>query len=88
MSLVVDGAFSFKVRVKCCFKFVSVACLRLVGQPDVNVAQKFEPVKWIFHFESGALVIACTIGHLEQGITFVRHTRVASGYIRERKRKR
>jgi len=84
MSLVVDEAFSFKVRVKCCFKFVSVGCLRLAGQPGVNVAQKLEPVKWIFRFESGALVIACTIGHLEQGITFVRRTRLASGDIRAR----
>jgi len=36
------------------------------------------PVKWEFRFESGAFVIACTIGHLEQGITCVGRTRVAT----------
>ncbi len=69
--------FSLKARVKSCFKIVSVSqgwsgCL-LAGQSGL----RNEPVTWNSRFDFEGFVIACTIGHLEQGIACAGRTRIA-----------
>ena len=62
---VFDRVFSFKTCFQSCFEFVSVARLQIGGKITGKSAQKRGTISWKFRFESEALVIACTVGHLE-----------------------